>query len=182
MGNDRGRRRPIGVPDPERSDGPPATDTNDAGLLAGDELRRELHRELPSLLRTATLYLGDPAAAEELTRRTLQECVGPTHQLSRGGMRLTLHLWLRALAVSDRGPRPGPVPQSRANPVEAALERLPADVRAAVHLVDTEGFSYHETARILGVPASTATALIHAGRDLVEAVVWRGGDLSRDEA
>ena len=149
--------------------------------LTGAALRAALRAELPSLLRTATRYLGDPVAAEELTRRTLQECVGPTHRLTRDGIRLTLHLWLRALAVADRAPQPSIERCGRQDLVAAAVERLPDDVRAAVHLVDSEGFDYHETAQILGIPTSTATSLIHAGRDLVAATVWRADRVHRSE-
>lgn len=180
MGDDGATHRPdIGVPDPDEERGTASPSHPADTPLTGEALRRALHDELPSLLRTATLYLDDQAAAEELTRRTLQECVGPTHALTRGGIRLTLHLWLRALAVARETPPAAAGPRTTTDPVGAAVERLPGDVRAAVHLVDTEGFSYHETARILGVPTSTATALIHAGRDLVSAAVRNGGRPSR---
>ncbi len=183
MGDDGATYRPdTGMPDPEPPDGPAPSEDHDGTPLSGEALRRALHAELPSLLRTATLYLGDQAGAEELTRRTLQECVGPTHRLTRSGIRSTLHLWLRALAVADRDPRLTDERPESSGPVGTALDRLPADVRAAIHLVDTEGFDYRETARILGVPTSTATALLHAGRDLVGATIWRGDELSRDEA
>ena len=46
----------------------------------------------------------------------------------------------------------------------AALASLPADMRAAVLLVDAEGMGYHEAAAVLGVPRGTLAARLHRAR------------------
>lgn len=49
----------------------------------------------------------------------------------------------------------------------AALDRIPADFRAAVILVDVEEFAYKEAAEILAVPIGTVMSRISRGRKLL---------------
>ena len=48
--------------------------------------------------------------------------------------------------------------------IQAALQSLPPDYRAAVVLCDIEGFSYEEIAATLGVKIGTVRSRIHRGR------------------
>ncbi|HVE62606.1 MAG TPA: RNA polymerase sigma factor SigE [Mycobacteriales bacterium] len=48
--------------------------------------------------------------------------------------------------------------------VQAALDALPADFRAAVVLCDIEGLSYEEIAETLGIKLGTVRSRIHRGR------------------
>ncbi|GAA0206258.1 RNA polymerase sigma factor SigR [Glutamicibacter creatinolyticus] len=48
--------------------------------------------------------------------------------------------------------------------VKAALQAIGEDFRLAVYFVDVEGFSYKETAEILGVPIGTVMSRLHRGR------------------
>ena len=48
--------------------------------------------------------------------------------------------------------------------VQAALDKLPADFRAAVVLCDIEGLSYEEIAELLNVKLGTVRSRIHRGR------------------
>ena len=58
--------------------------------------------------------------------------------------------------------------------VQAALDALPADFRAAVVLCDIEGLSYEEIASTLGVKLGTVRSRIHRGRaQLREALAHR---------
>lgn len=56
--------------------------------------------------------------------------------------------------------------------VKAALENLPESFRMAVWLVDVEGFSYKETAQMLGVPIGTIMSRLHRGRKSLEKALW----------
>jgi RNA polymerase sigma-70 factor (ECF subfamily) len=56
--------------------------------------------------------------------------------------------------------------------VKQALESLPEGFRMAVWLVDVEGFSYKETAGILGVPVGTVMSRLHRGRKSLEKALW----------
>ncbi len=56
--------------------------------------------------------------------------------------------------------------------VQAALEALPEGFRLAVLLVDVEGFSYKETADMLGIPIGTVMSRLHRGRKALERALW----------
>ena len=45
-----------------------------------------------------------------------------------------------------------------------ALRALPEDFRLAVYLVDVEGLSYREAARIMSTPIGTVMSRVHRGR------------------
>jgi RNA polymerase sigma factor (sigma-70 family) len=60
--------------------------------------------------------------------------------------------------------------------VQAALDALPPDFRAAVVLCDIEGLSYEEIAATLGVKLGTVRSRIHRGRaHLRESLAHRAG-------
>jgi len=52
--------------------------------------------------------------------------------------------------------------------VRDSLEALPLVFRAAVMLVDVEGFSYKEAAEILGVPVGTVMSRLYRGRQALK--------------
>jgi RNA polymerase sigma factor (sigma-70 family) len=61
--------------------------------------------------------------------------------------------------------------------IQAALQALPPDYRAAVVLCDIEGFSYEEIAATMGVKLGTVRSRIHRGRaQLREALAHRDRD------
>jgi RNA polymerase sigma-70 factor (ECF subfamily) len=49
----------------------------------------------------------------------------------------------------------------------AAVDRMPADYRAVVLMVDVEEFSYKEAAEILGIPIGTVMSRLSRGRKLL---------------
>jgi RNA polymerase sigma factor (sigma-70 family) len=55
--------------------------------------------------------------------------------------------------------------------VQAALDALPADFRAAVVLCDLEGLSYEEIAATLGIKIGTVRSRIHRGRAQLRAAL-----------
>jgi RNA polymerase sigma-70 factor (ECF subfamily) len=48
--------------------------------------------------------------------------------------------------------------------VREALRELPAEFRTAVYLADVEGYTYHETAAIMGTPVGTVMSRLHRAR------------------
>lgn len=53
----------------------------------------------------------------------------------------------------------------------AALERLPAEDRAAVLLVDAQGFGYRDAGEILGVPEGTVASRLNRARTALRAAL-----------
>ena len=51
--------------------------------------------------------------------------------------------------------------------VRNALAAMPEDFRMVVYLADVEGFSYKESAEIVGVPSGTVMSRLHRGRKLL---------------
>jgi RNA polymerase sigma-70 factor (ECF subfamily) len=65
--------------------------------------------------------------------------------------------------------------------VQAALDALPPDFRAAVVLCDLEGLSYEEIADALGIKIGTVRSRIHRGRSQLRAALpHRAPDFSAD--
>jgi len=56
--------------------------------------------------------------------------------------------------------------------VKAAVDALPEGFRVVVLLVDVEGFSYKETAEMLGIPIGTVMSRLHRGRKSLEKALW----------
>jgi RNA polymerase sigma-70 factor (ECF subfamily) len=79
--------------------------------------------------------------------------------------------------AAERLPGRDPSPQQRLDErsfdadVQAALDALPPDFRAAVVLCDLEGFSYEEIAATLGIKLGTVRSRIHRGRALLRAAL-----------
>jgi RNA polymerase sigma-70 factor (ECF subfamily) len=80
---------------------------------------------------------------------------------------------------ADRIPGDGPSPDqvyasSHLDPeLQAALDELPPDFRAAVVLCDVEGLSYEEIGATLGVKLGTVRSRIHRGRQALRAALER---------
>jgi RNA polymerase sigma-70 factor (ECF subfamily) len=67
---------------------------------------------------------------------------------------------------SDPAPDPADLAAGRRD-LAAALEALPADMRAAVLLVDAEGLSYEEAGAIIGVPKGTVASRLSRAREIL---------------
>jgi len=67
--------------------------------------------------------------------------------------------------------------------VQAALDTLPPDFRAAVVLCDIEGLSYEEIAATLGIKLGTVRSRIHRGRALLrQGLAHRAPGMPQDAA
>ncbi len=66
--------------------------------------------------------------------------------------------------------------------IQAALQALPPDYRAAVVLCDIEGFSYEEIAATMGVKLGTVRSRIHRGRAQLRAALAHRDTARRDTA
>ncbi len=75
------------------------------------------------------------------------------------------------LASRDRGPAQLYDDTHFDHDVQAALDALPPDFRAAVVLCDLEGLSYEEIAATLGIKIGTVRSRIHRGRSQLRAAL-----------
>ena len=141
--------------------------------------------------RLAYRLTGNQHDAEDLTQEVFVRVFRSLENFKPGTLdgwlhRITTNLFLdqarrrsriRFDALADdaearlAGREPGPERSYEMNnldlDVQAALEELPPDFRAAVVLCDLEGLSYDEVADALGVKLGTVRSRIHRGRMLL---------------
>jgi RNA polymerase sigma-70 factor (ECF subfamily) len=155
-----------------------------AAMPSWDELVRQ-HAD--RVYRLAYRLSGNQHDAEDLTQETFIRVFRSLQSYQPGTFegwlhRITTNLFLdmvrrrgrirmEALPEDyDRVPADGPTPEqiyhdSRLGPdLQAALDSLPAEFRAAVVLCDIEGLSYEEIGATLGVKLGTVRSRIHRGR------------------
>ncbi|PRW64827.1 RNA polymerase sigma factor SigE [Actinopolyspora mortivallis] len=88
---------------------------------------------------------------------------------------------------TDRIPGSGPSPEqvyqeTHLDPdLQAALEELPPEFRAAIVLCDVEGLSYEEIGATLDVKLGTVRSRIHRGRQLLKSALEARRELAREE-
>jgi RNA polymerase sigma-70 factor (ECF subfamily) len=155
-----------------------------ATMPSWDELVRQ-HAD--RVYRLAYRLAGNPQDAEDLTQETFIRVFRSVQNYQPGTFegwlhRITTNLFLdmvrrrariRMEALPDdydRVPADEPNPEqiyhdSRLGPdLQAALDSLPPEFRAAVVLCDIEGLSYEEIGATLGVKLGTVRSRIHRGR------------------
>ncbi len=109
---------------------------------------------LISAFRSADRFRGDSAVTTWLHRIVVNACLD---RVRRRKVRPTVELPATDL--------PGPaVDSDTALDVQAALQLLPEDQRAAIVLVDMEGFSVADASDVLGVPVGTVKSRCARGR------------------
>jgi RNA polymerase sigma-70 factor, ECF subfamily len=146
--------------------------------------------------RLAYRLTGNPHDAEDLTQETFIRVFRSLADYKPGTFegwlhRITTNLFLDMVRRrarlrmeglpddSDRLPGGGPEPEqvfsdTHLDPVlQAALDELAPEFRAAVVLCDVEGLSYEEIGATLGVKLGTVRSRIHRGRAALRAALQR---------
>src|SRR5690242_6941948 len=139
-----------------------------------EEAADALQDALVSAFRRADSFRGDAAVTTWLHRIVVNACLDRLRRRKvRAADPLPDDLEEQAargavLAAPDQGPDPGPeahvVASERRGLVLAALEQLPPDQRAALVLVDMEGYPVAEAAAILEAPTGTVKSRCARGR------------------
>ncbi|GAA3365941.1 RNA polymerase sigma factor SigE [Saccharopolyspora gregorii] len=89
---------------------------------------------------------------------------------------------------TDRLPSTGPSPEqvfydTHLDPdLQAALDEVPPEFRAAVVLCDVEGLSYEEIGTTLGVKLGTVRSRIHRGRQMLKATLEARREQAREDS
>ena len=158
-----------------------------ADMPTWDELVRE-HAD--RVYRLAYRLSGNPYDAEDLTQETFIRVFRSLNSYQPGTFegwlhRITTNLFLDMVRRRSRihmeslpedaervpGSRPSPEQEyadSRLDPdLQAALDSLAPEYRAAVVLCDIEGLSYEEIGATLGVKLGTVRSRIHRGRQAI---------------
>lgn len=158
-----------------------------------DDLNEQLKKLIPRLRRFASGLEGNIDRGDELVQAACERLLNH-HSRLRPDTRLDSWLYqvirnlhidgLRAQKVRDRGAQQiGQAAESaapadsglddhlRLREVQAAMQQLPEEQRAALMLVCVEGFSYKEAAEVLQVPIGTVTSRLVRGRKALIALL-----------
>jgi RNA polymerase sigma-70 factor (ECF subfamily) len=153
-----------------------------------DEFETAALPHLNELYRTAARLLGDGAKAEDVVQETYLQAWKSFARFEPG---TNCRAWLFKILINTihhhrrgwfnlrRVPESEEILEQTAASASAipegiaqreilrALDRIPADYRAAVLLADVEEFSYKEIAGLLNVPIGTVMSRLSRGRNLL---------------
>jgi RNA polymerase sigma-70 factor (ECF subfamily) len=153
-----------------------------------DEFEKAALPHLNDLYRAAARLLGDRARAEDVVQETYLQAwksfdrfepgtncrawlfkilVNTVHHYRRKWFNMRLVKESEEVLEQAAAYSP-PIPeQITEEEILRALDRVPADYRAAVLLADVEEFSYKEIAGMLNVPIGTVMSRLSRGRKLL---------------
>lgn len=165
-----------------------ASDTRAGESSARDRFEAEAMPHLNDIFRTAARILGDSARAEDVAQEVFLQAWKSFRRFAPGTncrawlYKILFHCvqhhrrkWFRFPLLKEAEEfaeanlaSPAPVPEHVTDQdILAALDRIPADFRAVVLMVDVEEFAYKETADILSIPIGTVMSRLSRGRKLL---------------
>jgi RNA polymerase sigma-70 factor (ECF subfamily) len=165
-------------------EGPPQP----AELATASRFETEAMPHLNDITRTAMRLVGDRSRAEDVVQEVYLQAWKSFHRFEPGTncrawlFKILFHCihhqrrrWLRFPLlkateefIESRLTWSPPVPEHLTDEeILAALDRIPAEFRAVVLLVDVEEFSYREAADIAGIPIGTVMSRLSRGRKLL---------------
>ena len=151
--------------------------------MGHSEFRRRLAAARPRLYRTAVVWTKNRDLAEDLVQETAAKALKSARQLrdiealESWLFRIMINSWRDHLRqnpltedIDKHELRTLDTPETDNSRLEvikklrAAVNQLPGPFRQTLMLVDLEGFSYIETAGILGVPVGTVMSRLSRAR------------------
>jgi RNA polymerase sigma-70 factor, ECF subfamily len=169
--------------------------SNDSSTVGRFEAEAMPH--LNDIFRTATRILGDRARAEDVAQEVYLQAWKSFHQFEPGTncrawlFKILFHCvnhhrrkWFRFPLLKEteefiesKLTAAEPIPELLTDSdILAALDRIPADFRAVILMVDVEEFAYKDAAEILSVPIGTVMSRLSRGRKLLREQL---GDVAR---
>ncbi|MGH8999942.1 MAG: RNA polymerase sigma factor [Acidimicrobiia bacterium] len=141
-----------------------------ARMLAGDPHRIDdvMQEAYVRAYRAMPGFRGDADLGTWLYRITTTACLDELRRAKRRPDPVDL----ASLGREHPAPQPGPEQAvTTADLVARALSALPGDQRAAVVLVDGEGLTHDDAARVLEVPTGTLASRLARGRAALRALL-----------
>ena|SRR5438105_11790306 len=118
---------------------------------------------IPRLRRYARAFTGNTDAADDLVHNTLKRAREELHLVPPGpDLRIWLYSLMHHVPIADAQHIAEPSPP---RDLERAVAQLERDQRAVLLLVCTEGLTYDEVARVLGVPVGSVMARLSSARE-----------------
>src|SRR5512143_624762 len=160
---------------------------NSASSIA-DRFEGEAMPHLNDIFRTATRILGDRARAEDVAQEVYLQAWKSFHRFEPGTncrawlFKILFHCiqhhrrkWFQFPLLKETEEfveanlaYAEPIPEHLTDEdILAALDRLPADFRAVILMVDVEEFAYKDAAEILSIPIGTIMSRLSRGRKLL---------------
>ena len=166
----------------------PTADAWSPDSSATERFELEAMPHLSDIFRTAARILGDRARAEDVAQEVYLQAWKSFHRFESGTncrawlFKILFHCvnhhrrkWFRFpqlketeefLEVNLTAPEPIP-DQLTDEDILSALDRIPADFRAVILMVDVEEFAYKDAAEILSIPIGTIMSRLSRGRKLL---------------
>jgi len=160
-----------------------------AECLVADRFEAEAIPHLSDIFRTATRILGEKTRAEDVAQEVYLQAWKSFDRFEPGTncrawlFKILFHCvnhhrrkWFRFPLLKDTEEfieanlvHPEPIPEHLTDgDILAALDRIPADFRAVILMVDVEEFAYKETAEILSIPIGTVMSRLSRARKLLK--------------
>ena len=160
-----------------------------AECSVADRFEAEAMPHLNDIFRTATRILGERARAEDVAQEVYLQAWKSFERFEPGTncrawlFKILFHCvnhhrrkWFRFPLLKDTEEfieanlvHPEPIAEHLTDgDILTALERIPADFRAVILMVDVEEFAYKETAEILSIPIGTVMSRLSRGRKLLK--------------
>ena len=162
---------------------------------SADEVRAQLPGLLPRLRRFGRVIAGNVHDADDLVQVAVEKALTRAEQWQPGTrleswmFGIMKNAWIdevrsrmrrgRVHAPEEAGFDVGEDPTEGRDvllSVQSAMRWLPDEQRLAIALVLVAGYSYKDSAELLGIPIGTLTSRLARGREALQSMLDEGGD------